>query len=250
MRDKYDTSGGLDDPFADDNTDPFASDSFGFDDSDTTLHVDEHADASSGGSFNIDSSIADLRSEKVDMSSVLGINPAFMRAVQDAQKKDGGTYIQSGQRSLFERFNYNIGTLYLSGKQNTISGAWTLRSLLHELGLLLGGAYGFVYGAANSPSPRFRIRLNSILNGSGRFGAYTGNRVGVLGKSHFRSSLALKALRKCLFAALACNPAFGGGAAFISCIWSRNYFTYCILWQLYCLQQAKAHSSTWNWTNN
>jgi hypothetical protein len=47
-------------------------------------------------------------------------------------------------------------------------------------GLALGGVYGFFEGMKNVTGTRFRIKLNSVLNGCGRRGARTGNGFGVL----------------------------------------------------------------------
>ncbi|KAF9338211.1 Mitochondrial import inner membrane translocase subunit tim23, partial [Linnemannia elongata] len=46
--------------------------------------------------------------------------------------------------------------------------------------LTLGGAYGFFEGLRSSPSPAFKIRLNTVLNGMTRRGPFIGNSAGVL----------------------------------------------------------------------
>ncbi|KAF8978291.1 Mitochondrial import inner membrane translocase subunit tim23 [Entomortierella lignicola] len=47
-------------------------------------------------------------------------------------------------------------------------------------GLTLGGAYGFFEGLRSSPSPAFKIRLNTVLNHMTRRGPFLGNSAGVL----------------------------------------------------------------------
>lgn len=47
-------------------------------------------------------------------------------------------------------------------------------------GLALGGLYGCIHGLRTSPNMRARVLVNSVLNGSGRFGARAGNAAGVL----------------------------------------------------------------------
>ncbi len=47
-------------------------------------------------------------------------------------------------------------------------------------GMLVGGTYGLVDGWRTSPSTKWKIRLNSVLNKSGRNGSRLGNALGVL----------------------------------------------------------------------
>mmetsp|Transcript_19181 Transcript_19181/g.54451 ORF Transcript_19181/g.54451 Transcript_19181/m.54451 type:complete len:193 (-) Transcript_19181:164-742(-) len=51
--------------------------------------------------------------------------------------------------------------------------------LAYLLGTTAGGVYGFRQGLASTPSTKFRVRLNSVLNGMGKFGSRAGNTVGV-----------------------------------------------------------------------
>ncbi|KAG0005676.1 Mitochondrial import inner membrane translocase subunit tim23 [Entomortierella chlamydospora] len=52
--------------------------------------------------------------------------------------------------------------------------------LTYIAGLSLGGAYGFYEGLRSSPSPAFKIRLNTVLNSMTRRGPFIGNSAGVL----------------------------------------------------------------------
>ena len=47
------------------------------------------------------------------------------------------------------------------------------------MGVAAGGAYGLREGLVNTPSSRFKVRLNSVLNHCGRHGSRVGNMVGV-----------------------------------------------------------------------
>jgi hypothetical protein len=47
------------------------------------------------------------------------------------------------------------------------------------IGTAAGGVYGFRQGLAATPSNRFRVQLNSVLNHSGRYGSRAGNTLGV-----------------------------------------------------------------------
>jgi len=70
-------------------------------------------------------------------------------------------YLSYQPRGCLERMVYNTGISYLAG----VGG---------------GGTYGLFHGMMNSPSPRLRIRINSMLNGSSLYGSKMGNALGVL----------------------------------------------------------------------
>ena len=48
------------------------------------------------------------------------------------------------------------------------------------IGLVGGGAIGAIKGLQKAPNPAMRIRFNSMLNGSAKYGSTTGNMLGVL----------------------------------------------------------------------
>ncbi|KAF9181206.1 Mitochondrial import inner membrane translocase subunit tim23 [Haplosporangium sp. Z 767] len=52
--------------------------------------------------------------------------------------------------------------------------------LTYITGLSLGGAFGFYEGLRSSPSPAFKIRLNTVLNSMTRRGPFIGNSAGVM----------------------------------------------------------------------
>ena len=47
-------------------------------------------------------------------------------------------------------------------------------------GLTTGGIYGAQQGLRNAPSPKFWIRLNSLMNGAGKYGSKWGNNLGMI----------------------------------------------------------------------
>lgn len=49
-------------------------------------------------------------------------------------------------------------------------------------GIFAGGFYGARVGYKTSPSPRFWIRVNSVMNGAGKLGSKFGNNAGVIGE--------------------------------------------------------------------
>mmetsp|Transcript_17820 Transcript_17820/g.21296 ORF Transcript_17820/g.21296 Transcript_17820/m.21296 type:complete len:199 (+) Transcript_17820:225-821(+) len=52
--------------------------------------------------------------------------------------------------------------------------------LSYMLGIMAGGVYGLNEGLKHTPSHRFKVKLNSILNHCSRHGSRVGNTVGVL----------------------------------------------------------------------
>jgi hypothetical protein len=47
------------------------------------------------------------------------------------------------------------------------------------MGICGGGAYGLQRGIASTPSSKFKVQLNSVLNHCGRYGSKAGNTFGV-----------------------------------------------------------------------
>lgn len=47
------------------------------------------------------------------------------------------------------------------------------------LGIAGGGIYGFQKGIASTPSSKFKVQVNSVLNHCGRYGSKAGNTLGV-----------------------------------------------------------------------
>lgn len=96
-------------------------------------------------------------------AALYGVNPSMAQAVvgaHSATRPRSQEFLAYQKRGWFERATYAAGCSYLAG-------------------IALGGTKGFFVGLSQSPSPRFRVRLNSVLNGCGR-GARLGNALGVL----------------------------------------------------------------------
>eukprot|EP00924_Labyrinthula_sp_SR-Ha-C_P016011 snap_masked-scaffold_4-processed-gene-16.43-mRNA-1 protein AED:0.08 eAED:0.08 QI:0/-1/0/1/-1/1/1/0/205 len=97
------------------------------------------------------------------LAAIRGINPQTLSpgyASSSVPEPDYLNYDIKG-RGWTEKTFLNVGTTYLSG-------------------ILLGGAYGFFEGLSTSPSNKFKIRLNSVLNACGRRGSRVGNAIGSL----------------------------------------------------------------------
>jgi import inner membrane translocase subunit TIM23 len=100
-------------------------------------------------------------SKPYDLSQISGrnVNPASLGPLFGVPGKvQGPDYLEYNiaGRTAAERMVYNTGTLYL-------------------IGIFSGGCFGFVEGFRTSPSPKFNIRVNSILNKCGRRGSRLGN---------------------------------------------------------------------------
>ena len=100
--------------------------------------------------------IPDFSASKIDLSTVA---PALGVAIP-ARQPDYLDYDQRG-RSLMVTMFANCGVAYL-------------------MGTFGGGFYGLREGLLHSPSSRFRVKLNSILNHCGRNGSKWGNSFGVV----------------------------------------------------------------------
>lgn len=86
------------------------------------------------------------------------ISPALGIARQ--QQPDYLDYDQKGRGVMVTMFA-NTGASYL-------------------MGIGFGGLYGLKEGLANTPSSRFKVKLNSVLNHCGKYGSRAGNVLGVV----------------------------------------------------------------------
>eukprot|EP00970_Alexandrium_tamarense_P006601 scaffold1129_cov210-Alexandrium_tamarense.AAC.10 len=55
---------------------------------------------------------------------------------------------------------------------------FTNSGISYILGVTLGGLYGLQEGLRNTPSTRWKVKLNSVLNHCGRYGSGVGNAMG------------------------------------------------------------------------
>jgi len=91
--------------------------------------------------------------------SLTTVAPALGVGSQGGQQPDYLDFDQKGRGVVVTMFA-NAGMCYLLG----IGG---------------GGLYGLQRGIVATPSTKFKVKLNSILNHSGRFGSRVGNTLGV-----------------------------------------------------------------------
>ena len=112
-------------------------------------------------------------------------------------------FLSYERRGLWGQCAYNIGYSYFSG-------------------ILVGGTFGVLRGFHASPNMHPRVLLNSVLNGSGKFGARAGNAMGVLsliytgawvleGMRHAAGVCAMRALPSPAPLPLLCSRRAAGG---------------------------------------
>lgn len=99
--------------------------------------------------------LPDFSGANIDIRTVA---PAL--GVAGRRQPDYLDYDQKGRGIIVTMFA-NAGVAYLTGT-------------------VAGGVYGLREGFLNSPSSRYRVKLNSILNHCGRYGSRWGNALGVI----------------------------------------------------------------------
>ena len=86
--------------------------------------------------------------------------PSFGSFGQEEEEPDYLEFNYRG-RPYYEKLFYNAGLAYMAGS--------------------FGGAvFGAFRGLQSAPSDKFRVRVNGLLNGAGKFGSRGGNGMGVL----------------------------------------------------------------------
>ncbi len=68
---------------------------------------------------------------------------------------------------------------YETSGRGLMSTMFANAGLSYLIGTAGGGLYGFSEGLKNTPSHRFRVKLNSVLNHCSRHGSRVGNMLGV-----------------------------------------------------------------------
>jgi hypothetical protein len=111
--------------------------------------------ATSGLEFPV---LPTIPSGSIDIGSIA---PVFGVASYD-DDADYLDYDKAG-RPFMEQMSGSCGTAYFSG-------------------IIGGGAYGALKGFARSPSTKFKIRMNALMNGAATRGSKAGNALGCLGK--------------------------------------------------------------------
>jgi len=103
--------------------------------------------------------IPTIPSGSIDLGSIA---PVFGIANFDDDAADYLEYDKAG-RPFMEQLQGSCGAAYFSG-------------------IIGGGTFGAMQGFRRSPSSKFKIRMNSLLNGAAMRGSKAGNALGCLGK--------------------------------------------------------------------
>ena len=73
----------------------------------------------------------------------------------------------------------DYGDSTTTGGRGLMANMFANAGLSYLIGTVGGGMYGFSEGLKNTPSHRFRVKLNSVLNHCSRHGSRVGNMMGV-----------------------------------------------------------------------
>mmetsp|Transcript_7606 Transcript_7606/g.18774 ORF Transcript_7606/g.18774 Transcript_7606/m.18774 type:complete len:150 (+) Transcript_7606:219-668(+) len=68
---------------------------------------------------------------------------------------------------------------YDAGGRGLVVTMFANAGLSYLVGITGGGLFGLQHGLRTTPSSKFRVQLNSVLNSTGRYGSKTGNTLGV-----------------------------------------------------------------------
>ena len=69
---------------------------------------------------------------------------------------------------------------YDQGGRGIVVTMFANTGMSYLLGIAGGGVYGLTKGLSSTPSTKFKVQLNSILNHCGRYGSKAGNTLGVI----------------------------------------------------------------------
>lgn len=116
--------------------------------------------SSSGRAYDDDGGkpLGNFTTSDIDLSTV---SPTFGVVSQRNKQKQPDYLDYEQNRGVMVTMFANAGASYL-------------------LGISAGGLYGLREGLTNTPSSRFKVKLNSVLNHCGRHGSRAGNVLGVL----------------------------------------------------------------------
>ncbi|KAJ3346024.1 Mitochondrial import inner membrane translocase subunit tim23 [Kappamyces sp. JEL0680] len=124
----------------------------------TSEFVSDHQAANFA--FGADNSKAAPEDEEIEMVFIQD-NP--MQRVRD-QDRPRGSFLFLPMRTTADKIWYGTGIAYFAG-------------------LGYGGIYGTYRGLATAPNSMFKVRLNSVINQTTRYGPWAANSLGVLALS-------------------------------------------------------------------
>ena len=110
--------------------------------------------------------LPDFNSSNIRLSTVA---PAFGIPSSSLSSGPGGAAARHRQPDYLD---------YDQKGRGVVSTMFTNSGISYVLGVTLGGLYGLREGLARTPSSRWKVKLNSVLNHCGRHGSGLGNMMG------------------------------------------------------------------------
>ena len=124
---------------------------------------DDHNDGGGGGV----TPLPDFNASNIRLSTVA---PAFGIPSSSLSAGPGSAHLSSGRQPDYLDYNQE--------GRGIVSTMFTNSGISYLLGVSLGGLYGLREGLYRTPSSRWKVKLNSVLNHCGRHGSGLGNMMG------------------------------------------------------------------------
>ena len=124
---------------------------------------DDRNDSSGGGSI---APLPDFNASNIRLSTVA---PAFGIPSSSLTAGPGSAALSSRQPDYLD---------YDQKGRGILSTMFTNSGISYVLGVSLGGLYGLREGLTKTPSSRWKVKLNSVLNHCGKHGSGVGNMMG------------------------------------------------------------------------
>jgi hypothetical protein len=124
---------------------------------------DDHNDGGGGGV----TPLPDFNASNIRLSTVA---PAFGIPSSSLSAGPGSAHLPSGRQPDYLDYDQE--------GRGIVSTMFTNSGISYLLGVSLGGLYGLREGLYRTPSSRWKVKLNSVLNHCGRHGSGLGNMMG------------------------------------------------------------------------
>ncbi len=124
---------------------------------------DDHNDGGGGGV----TPLPDFNASNIRLSTVA---PAFGIPSSSLSAGPGSAHLSAGRQPDYLDYDQK--------GRGIVSTMFTNSGISYVLGVSLGGLYGLREGLLRTPSSRWKVKLNSVLNHCGRHGSGLGNMMG------------------------------------------------------------------------
>ncbi|KAJ3272058.1 Mitochondrial import inner membrane translocase subunit tim23 [Terramyces sp. JEL0728] len=89
-------------------------------------------------------------------------------------------YIQENPMMRIKDEDRPKGSFFFLPMRTTADKIWYGTGTAYFAGLAYGGVYGTIRGLQTAPVPLFKVRLNSVLNQTTRYGPWAANSLGIM----------------------------------------------------------------------